>query len=212
MRVRDRLGITRRRQRQASRLLQLCLVGFFFVGLDRHSLGIVVNSALGLGVTYLPALLQRDYDIPMDPALVLWITAAVFLHALGTLGPYHDVWWWDHVTHTLSASLVAAVGYAAARAVDEHVEELYLPPTFMFAFILLVTVAFGVLWEVIEFAVGGLSTAVGSGAILTQFGLTDTMFDLLFDVLGGVVVAVWGTAYLTDVVAALQRRLDQRSA
>jgi hypothetical protein len=35
--------------------------------------------------------LERDYAIPMDPALVLWLTTAVFLHALGTLGPYRDI-------------------------------------------------------------------------------------------------------------------------
>jgi hypothetical protein len=42
-----------------------------------------------------------------------------------------------------------------------------------------------------------------------QYGLDDTMLDLLFDTLGGVVVAVWGTAHLTDVVGALADRLDR---
>ncbi len=211
MRLRDRFGVGPRRQRQASRLMQLSLVGFLFVGLDRGSLGIVVNSLVALGVTELPALLERDYDIPMDPALVLWVTTAVFLHALGTLGPYRDIWWWDHVTHMLSASLVAASGYAAARAVDAHADAISLPPSFMFAFILLVTVAFGVFWEVVEFALAGLSAVFGSGNVLTQYGLRDTMLDLVFDVLGGVVVAVWGTAHLTDVVGAIGDYLDARS-
>jgi len=219
VRLRDRLGISPERQRQLTRAMQLILIGFVFIGLDRRSLGIVVNAAVALGVTYLPAIMERDYKIPMDAGLTLWITLAVFLHALGTVGLpgtqldsfYRNVPWWDHLTHTLSSSVVAAAGYATVRAIDVHSEEIYLPPRFMFVFILLFTVAFGVFWEVIEFALGGLGSVVG-GSILTQYGLEDTMLDLLFDTLGGVIVAVWGTAYLTDVVGALTRRLDRMRA
>ena len=190
--------------------MEVCLVGVFFIGLDRGNLGIVVNAGVALGVTFLPAILERDYGIPLDAGLTMWITTAVFLHAVGTLGPYTNAtfWWWDHVTHALSASLVAAVGYTTTRAIDRHTEAIYLPPRFMFVFILLFTVAFGVVWEVVEFALGGLSSIVGGGSILTQFGLGDTMMDLLFDTLGGVLVALWGDAYLNDTVRALTTRLS----
>jgi hypothetical protein len=219
VRLRDQLGISAERQQQISRAMQLILIGFVFIGLDRRNLGIVVNAAVALGVTYLPAIMERDYKIPMDAGLTLWITVAVFLHALGTVGIpgteldsfYRNVGWWDHLTHTLSSSVVAAAGYATVRAIDVHSEEIYLPPRFMFVFILLFTVAFGVFWEVIEFALGGLGSVIG-GSILTQYGLEDTMLDLLFDLLGGIIVAVWGTAYLTDVVGALTRRLDRMRA
>jgi hypothetical protein len=79
----------------------------------------------------------------------------------------------------------------------------------MFVFILLFVLAFGVFWEVVEFAVAGAATLSGTPAVLVQYGLDDTMLDLLFDTLGGVVVAVWGTAHLTDVVGALADRLDR---
>ncbi|MFB6129965.1 MAG: hypothetical protein ABEJ28_03985, partial [Salinigranum sp.] len=206
MRVRDRLRITPEYQRLLSRLMQFVLVGLLFIGFDRGKLGIVVNAGIALGVTYLPALIERDLHIPMDAGLTLWITTAVFLHAVGTVGIpgtgvsfYRGVWWWDHLTHTLSSSVVAAAGYATARAFDQHSEAVSLPPRFMFVFILAFVLAFGVLWEVIEFSLGGLSSLTGTGRILAQYGLTDTMLDLIFDALGGVVVAVWGTAYLTDV-------------
>ncbi|MCO8245033.1 MULTISPECIES: hypothetical protein [unclassified Haladaptatus] len=210
MRVRERLGISERRQQQLTRVMELCLVGIFFVGMDRGNLGIMINSALAFAVTHTPAVLKRDYGIPMDAGLTLWITTAVFLHAVGTLGPYQNVWWWDHVTHMLSASLVAGVGYATVRALDSHYEDVYLPPRFMFVFILMFVVAFGVIWEVTEFAVSGLASIVGGRAVLTQFGLGDTMLDLVFDTAGGLVTALWGTAYLTDVTGALAARLDAR--
>ncbi|WP_132059960.1 hypothetical protein [Halorussus amylolyticus] len=216
MKIRDKLGISVRRQEQLTRVMEVCLVGVFFIGLDRGNVGVMVNAGLGFLVTFLPATLERDYDIPMDAGLTLWITTAVFLHAVGTLGPYQSGvtvmgLGWDNMTHVLSSSLVAAIGYATARAIDEHTADVHLPPRFMFVFILMFVMAFGVIWEVIEFAIGGAATMLGSDSILTQYGLEDTMRDLIFDLVGGVVVALWGTAYMTDVVGALTDHLDGRT-
>jgi hypothetical protein len=218
VRLAERLRPTPKTQRRLSRAMQVVLVGLVFIGLDRGNVGIVVNGVIALVVTYLPAVLERDYHIPMNAGLTLWLTSAVFLHALGTVGLpgsefsfYQTVWWWDHLTHTLSSSVVAAAGYTTVRAIDEHSEEVYLPWQFTFVFVLLFVVAFGVLWEVIEFAVGGVGALFGGGSILTQYGLEDTLLDLVFDIVGGVVVALWGTAYLGDVVGALTRRLDGRT-
>lgn len=216
MRLRDRVGIDAATQARVAWGMELVLLGILVVGIWDRNTGIIVNTAVGLAVTQLVPLLERDYDIPMDPALTLWITGAVFLHAVGVIGVpgsprnlYASVWWYDHVTHALSASVVAAAGYATARAIDLHTEEVRLPPRFMFVFILLVTLAFGVLWEVIEFVIGEIAATVGGGAVLTQYGLGDSMLDLVFDSLGAVVVAVWGTAYLTDVAGALAARLAE---
>jgi hypothetical protein len=216
MRLRDRVGLTEARQRQLTRAMQVALLVLIGLGLERGNLGIVVNASLGLGVTQLPAVLERDYHIPMDAGLTLWITAAVFFHALGTAGLpgseanfYRSIWWWDHLTHTLSSSIVAAAGYATARAVELHSDAVSLPGRFMFVFILLFVLAFGVFWEVIEFAVAGAATVMGTQSVLVQYGLDDTMLDLLFDTLGGVVVAVWGTAHLTGVVGALEARFER---
>jgi hypothetical protein len=217
-RLRDRLGIPVGVQVAATRLMEYTLVGLLFIGLERRTLGIVVNAGVALVIVQLPALLERDHEIPMDPAVTLWITSAAFLHAVGVVGLpgadinfYRSIWWWDHLTHSLSASVVAAVGYATVRAIDRHSDAVSLPPRFVFVFILSFVVAFGVLWEVLEFALGGLGSVTG-GSILTQYGLGDTMVDLLFNLAGGVVVAVWGTAHLTDVTGALVDRLDRRQA
>jgi hypothetical protein len=215
MRLRDRVAISTRRQRQLTWLMEVGLVGMLFIGLDRGDTGVIVNTAVALAVTQLPPVLERNYRIQMDAGLTLWITSAVFLHALGTVGLpgselsfYRSVWWWDHLTHALSSSVVAGVGYATARALDVHSERIYLPPQFMFVFILLFVLAFGVFWEVIEFAIGLLAEVAGTRTVLTQYGLEDTMLDLIFDAIGAVVVAVWGTAHLTGLVETIRRRLD----
>jgi hypothetical protein len=198
--------------------MELGLVAILIFGVTRGSTTVVVNALVGLLVTQIPPLLERDAGVPMSPALTLWITSAVFLHAFGVLGLpgsernfYGSIWWWDHLTHTLSASVVAAVGYTTARALEEHSPEIHFPRRFMFVYILLFVLAFGVLWEVIEFALGEAARLLGNQALLTQYGLEDTMLDLVFDTVGAVVVAVWGTAYLLDISGYIAQRLDARA-
>ncbi|UWG48496.1 putative membrane protein [Halanaeroarchaeum sp. HSR-CO] len=217
MRLRDRIGLTEPHQRLANRSMRASLFGFVLLGIVDLRLGVIVNAGIALLVTRLPSILEREYDIPMDPGLTLWITAAVFLHALGTVGlpwmdqnVYASIWWWDNLTHVVSASLVAGAGYATARALDAHVEDLDFPSRFLFAFILLLTLALGVLWEIVEFGLAELADALGTEAVLTQYGVADTMQDLLFDAVGAVVVALWGVTRFTDVSEAIGRVLENR--
>ncbi|WP_144903419.1 hypothetical protein [Halobellus captivus] len=214
MRVRDLLHISERRQRQAARGMQIFLAVMLLAGLALRSGGVVVNASIGLLVTFLPGILERDLGIPMDAGLALWISAAVFLHALGTIAwpgigkPYANVWWWDHLTHALSASIVAGVGYATTRAVDIHSDAVSFPPRFHFVFILLFVLAFGVLWEVIEFGISLLAGYTGTPGVLTQYGLSDSMLDLVFNTIGAILVAVYGSNQLGEVTDALTARLD----
>ncbi|MFB6309268.1 MAG: hypothetical protein ABEH35_08060 [Haloarculaceae archaeon] len=214
MRLRDRIGVDEATQHRITRVMEVLLIGLLFVGLERRNTGIIVNTAVAIGMTRLPGLLERDYGIPLDPALTLWITSAAFLHAWGTVGIpgmegsfYRSLPWWDHMTHALSSSLVAAVGYTTVRALDEHSDTVEFPPRFVFVFILLFVLAFGVLWEVIEFVIGEAAAMAGGAPVLTQYGLGDTMLDLVFDTVGAVIVAVWGTAHLTHAVSIVTERM-----
>ena len=147
----------------------------------------------------------------MNAGLVLWITGAVFIHAVGALGPYEWFGWYDSVTHALSASIVAGVGYTTARALDIHYDELTIPPEYMFGFVLVFVMAFGVLWEILEFALGGLATVLGGEPVLAQRGVSDIVFDLLYNTLGGVLVAAVGTARLGPLADTLDDRFDQQT-
>ncbi len=207
----------KRPKRRLAVAMQIVLIGMFLVGVTHRNVSVIVNSAIGVVVSFLPAILQRDYGLPMNPGLTLWITAAVFFHALGTVAVpgsgvsfYQSFWWWDHLTHALSASVVAAVGYTTVRAIDLHTEQLSFPPQFMVVFTVLFVVAFGVLWEILEFLLGIITPLYIGGSILTQYGLTDTMMDLIFDAVGGLIVGLWGSASLSGLTDALVEKLDRR--
>lgn len=196
-------------QRAVSRLLQLAIALLLVVGVVTQNLGIVVNAVVALGVTFLPAVLERDYSLNLDAKLTLWLTVAVFLHTLGMTGLYRDVWWWDHVTHTLSATVVAAAGYAAVSALDEYSEAVRFTDQFLFVFIVLFTVGLGVFWEVLEFVARELADVVGAEPVLVQYGLGDTIVDLVFDMVGAMLLALFGTNELSDLVESLTERYER---
>ncbi|MFC7045798.1 hypothetical protein ACFQH6_10605 [Halobacteriaceae archaeon GCM10025711] len=207
--ARSPLSLDAESKRRLNRVLQAGIVVILGYGAATGNASIVVNGAFGLAITFLPALIQRDYRLSVHPGLTLWITAAVLLHAVGFLGPYNDVWWWDHVTHTLSASIVAGVGYTTTRAIDEYLDAIYFPPRFMFVFILLFTLAFGVLWEVAEFGVRIVADALGLDPVLVQYSLEDTIVDLIFDGIGALIVALFGSRELSGLTEQLTARLEQ---
>lgn len=210
VRLSDRLGIATRRQVQLVRFMQIALVAILAYGLWSQQIAVVTNAALALGVTFLPAVLKRDYEVSIEPGLILWVVLAVFLHALGTAGLYDMISRWDYLTHTLSATVVAATGYAALRAVHLHSDEVNLPPWALFGCLLVFMLAMSVIWEIMEFFVDQSALLLDMDPILAQHGINDTIVDMIFNLVGSVIVAIWGTVYLTEVSESLASVLEER--
>ncbi|WP_340102191.1 hypothetical protein [Salinibaculum salinum] len=216
MSFQSRVHVSERTQAVLVRGLQTVMVVILGIGLYSGNIGVAFNAAVGLLVTQLPAVLERRYGIVMDVALVLWIALAMFLHALGTvplLGPdfatlYGSTWWWDHMTHALSSSLVVGSAYAVTRAFQEHTEYIHLGPKFTFAYLLVFVMAFGVFWELIEFYIAVGAGLFGIPQVLTQYGLEDTVLDLVYNTIGGLLVAIFGTTYLTGISDQLRGRFE----
>jgi len=185
------------------RALQLPLVGIAGVALARGNATLAVNSLGPLGITFLPALLRREYDYAMDTGLVVWITLAATLHAVGALGLYESLGWYDSLTHAFSASIVAGVGYALARSVERHTTAVTFTRGFRATFVVLFVLAVGVAWEILEFASGGLATLAGGEAVLAQYGTTDIINDLVFNTVGAVLVAGLASAHFESLSARL---------
>lgn len=194
-------------QRRLTVVLQLLLFAIVVYGLLVGQPKAITNGAIGLGVTLLPALIRRNYQFSLDPWLGLWITTAVFLHTLGSAGLYVQFAWWDSVTHALSASLVAGAGYTAARVIDLHSEAIHIPTQFVFVYLFIVVLAFGVIWELFEFGLDLLSAETGLTMPLAQYGLDDTVVDMLYNSLGALLVALFGQAHLTGIAELVRDRV-----
>jgi len=180
------------RLKLASRGMQAGMVGVAVAGIVTHNLTWVPAAVFSLFVSIIPALLRRDLGIVLPIELNFWIVLALFLHVVGGFsGFYNNVPGWDHITHMMSASLIAALGFVAVVTIDKYAKSIYLPRPFLAFFIVMFTMAFGVLWEFMEFGNDQLA-----GTHL-QYSLEDTMVDLMFDGFAGFVVAIVGAYYLT---------------
>jgi hypothetical protein len=177
-------------QTLAIALLVVGIVATMVEGVRRGSGAVIVNTVAALGVTLVPPAVLLPLDVATSTQvgeLTLWIAAASFLHSLGMLGLYESVAWWDHLTHTLSAGVLAAVFYAASIVA--------IPPKLgaeralaVAGVTVALTLAMGVAWELIELVARELGKRYDIEPVLVHYGRRDTALDLLFDTVGAVVV------------------------
>lgn len=195
--------------RRVERTLQVGIAAMLVWGLASVNVNVVVNATAALGVTLLPGVLERDPRVRLGAGLTALVALAAFLHVAGMFGLYEALFWWDHLTHTLSAVLVAATGYATVVALDEHSDVVSFPAEFTFVFVFLFTLALGVLWEVLEFAGREAAFVVGASPVLVQYGLEDTLLDLVFDAVGALLLSVFGAGELQGLVGTFVERFRE---
>jgi hypothetical protein len=159
-------------------------------GVRQRDPGAVVNALVAIWVTYLPAVLERRLSVEFRPWQRLYVAVAMLLHAVGMLGPYDDVWWWDHLTHLQSATLVGGAIHVVSRRSDVDPRPRVLAGVAIM----------GVCWELLEYAVHVASRRVGLEPILVSYGKRDTLLDLVFNLLGAVIVLAVGDTALENLV------------
>lgn len=172
------------------------MVAVVIAGLATQNYAWVPAAIIALFVSAIPAILKRDLDLVLPPELNFWIVLALFLHVVGGFSNfYNDLPGWDHLTHLMSASLIGAIGFVLVVIADKYVDTIFLPPRFLAMFIVILTMAIGVIWEIMEFTNDSLLHTH------LQYGLDDTMRDLFFDGVAGFVVAFIGSRYLRRMTA-----------
>jgi len=186
--------------RRLSVLLQLVLIagvaGELWAG---QWFAAATTSAIVL-LTFLPLVLARRFRFFIPPEFAL--LAIVFVFASLYLGEVRDYytrfWWWDIALHTASGMLLGIIGFLLVHALNQmkHVE-VHLKPGFVACFAFMFAVGVGALWEIFEFTMDQLvGTTMQKPMLGDPSGLTDTMWDLIVDTLGAVVISVLGYGYI----------------
>lgn len=151
-------------------------------------IGIVTLVALS------PASISRRYNINLPPEFeiiaVLFLYASLFLGEFGDF--YNRYWWWDTVLHTGSGFLLGLVAFILVFTLNQSPRaHLDLSPFFQALFAFSFAVACGAVWEIFEF---GMDSIFGMN--MQKSGLVDTMWDLIVDTIGALVVSIMGYLYL----------------
>lgn len=151
-------------------------------------------------ITLLPQLLARRFHVVIPAEFQLLTIGFVFASLfLGEVhGYYTRFWWWDIVLHTSSGFLLGIIGFLLVYVLNEteHIQ-LKMRPGFVAFFAFLFALGTGAVWEIFEFTVDSLfGTDMQKTMLGDSSGLTDTMWDLIVDAVGALIISVLGYGYL----------------
>lgn len=153
-----------------------------------------------MGGTLVPTLLRqrRTVDIPLEFQVltIAFVFAAVFL---GEIRSYYErFWWWDIALHVSSGLLLGILGFLLVYVLNESERiELHMRARFVAIFAFFFAVTVGAVWEMFEFAMDSLfATNMQKPMLGDPSGLTDTMWDLIVDAAGALVICALGWFYM----------------
>ncbi|EKN65768.1 hypothetical protein BABA_18437 [Neobacillus bataviensis LMG 21833] len=142
----------------------------------------------GILVSTLPLLLLRMKQIPFNIPILLgfyfFIFCSLFLGSIASF--YLHYKWWDSTVHFYKGMFIGFVGIALYKQMIPEKVRQDVSSGILFLFVLSLAVLAGILWEVYEF-VGDLTFT----RTMQRGGNTDTMYDLLCGVAGGLIVAFY---------------------
>jgi len=153
-----------------------------------------------LSITFLPLLLGNRFQVKIPHEFEF--LAVIFIYASLFLGEVHDYytryWWWDMLLHAGSGLILGILGFLLVYVLNENENiDLELKPGFMALFAFVFAMAFGAIWEIFEFT---MDQVFGTNMQKPMFddpsGLTDTMWDLIIDGIGALIIAILGYGYL----------------
>lgn len=172
-------------------LMKLLMVGMLpyelYKGQFLFAIGVVV--AIVLSIT--PSVVERNYRVTLPFELDLLITLSLFLHTFMGEGLdfYQKIDAWDNVLHVYGSAVIAMLAFLITYTLH-YTKKVRLTIPLIGFFTVTFAMAVGGLWEIGEFAIDGIFGK------RTQDGLTDTMWDMIEDLIGGMVIAILGMIYV----------------
>lgn len=181
-------------------VLQSILFVEFVVELATGRWSVAVITAGILLVTFTPLIIEKKFQVFIPSEFVLlsivFVFASLFLGEVR--GYYERYWWWDIALHTSSGFLLGIIGFLLVFVMNEMDSiNLQLNPRFVAFFAFLFALGIGTLWEIYEYAMDVLfGLNMQKPMFQDTSGLTDTMWDLIVDTLGALVISVLGYQYI----------------
>ncbi|MEX0979029.1 MAG: hypothetical protein WDZ48_09270 [Pirellulales bacterium] len=165
---------------------------------------LALMATVAVFVSLLPAILRQNYRVALPWELECLILLQLYLHTFWGvwLRLYDSVWFWDKLLHLKGTLLVSFVGFLIAYALHAS-GRLRLSGPFLGLFTVVFGNALGVWWEIIEFTVDKTLSKN------TQYGLDNTMWDLIYNLAGSLLAAGLGWLYVRYANPEERRRLAQ---
>ncbi|MBC8552521.1 MAG: hypothetical protein H8D23_23070 [Candidatus Brocadiales bacterium] len=181
-------------------ILQAILVAEVMIAIWEHQWLTAVITIGIIVLTLVPFFLEKFLRVFIHPEFVLLAIAFVFASLfLGEIrGYYTRFWWWDILLHSGSGFLLGIVGFLLVHVLNETEDiGVHMKPGFVAIFAFMFAVGIGALWEIFEFSMDSLfGMDMQKEMRGDPSGLTDTMWDLIVDILGALVISILGYGYV----------------
>ncbi|WP_066061703.1 hypothetical protein [Neobacillus soli] len=126
---------------------------------------------------------KLQFNLPIVLSYLIFLVGSQYF---GSILGWYGLGWWDTFMHLVSGAILAFSGIALYERLIHRSAGDEISPWFVFLFTLSFAALGGVLWEVYEFSSDQFFRMTLQGG-----GNTDTMTDLIADMVGGLVIAVW---------------------
>jgi hypothetical protein len=153
------------------------------------------SAGIAFLLTLVPSLMTRNMRLCLPWEVNLFIAVSLYLHVMGHVGGYYVLFapYYDKLTHLVSSVTVALLAFFAA-VLAEHQGDIRLTRAAIVIFILTYS-----RWQPEQH---GRSTSSPLTRLLgtdLQHGNTDTMVDLIVDLIGAAIVAAFAAIALARV-------------
>ena len=159
--------------------------------------GEAFTAAFMFALSVVPYVVAARENIRFPWFVYFLISLALWFHAAGyAQGFYVDLYpYYDKVAHLVSGITIALLGFLGVVYLDRH-WGMNLTPLFVAGFTIIFGLALGAVWEMYEFLVDMIFG--GSLAGPMQNGLADTMLDMIFVLVGSLMVALVALSYFRN--------------
>jgi hypothetical protein len=184
--------------------IRLFLVGAMVWMLATNRVGSAFLVVVLLITTYVPHLFfERGYGVKLPVEFhfvsVIFLFSCIFL---GTISRVYSYWpWWDKAMHLASGIVFGFLGFLILYTLYEQ-NRLKASLKIMALLAFCFSLASGAIWEMSEYFSDNF---LGSNAQHTN---EDTMNDIVFDMLGALIVSVAGYRYLKNGKGYLHRFIN----
>jgi uncharacterized membrane protein YjdF len=173
-------------------LFQFLIAANIFIALSLSEYSQVFGGVLALGLTLVPVAVTRRANITLPWEINFLIALSLYLHVAGGVRGFYEIYYpyYDKVAHLIAGMTVSVLAFVAVLLL-ERFGRLNLSRWMIVGFIIIFAMAMGGFWEIYEWL---FDTFLGTNL---QHGLDDTMLDMIFVLIGAVIVALAGNRYLS---------------
>ena len=178
----------------------------------------LVQCILGLAAIHIPSLLSRTFKFELPGFLygmyIIFLYCAIFLGEVRSF--YYLVPHWDDFLHSMSSMMTGFFAFMFVTILNRNENIIFdMSPAFVALFAFTFSVAIGALWEIYEFSGDGFmglnmqKFMLADGTVLVgHAALSDTMKDIVIDMLGALVASTVGFISLRHRFTWMIPKLD----